>query len=218
MAKTSKKLARAPLTTDELAKLTADDFGRLKLTDDEKSRLRAINQEKTRQRAERSAHLRVEEEPILADLRAIGWEVKSVWDLVNTSSPYPGAIPILLKHLTQAYSDRTKEGIARALAVPDARDAWPLLAAEYRKAPMGKENGIELGAKSGLAAALSAAATDDVIAQLAALAKDRSNGDSRLLLLSALRKSKRAVAKDALEELAGDPALQKEIASWGKAR
>jgi hypothetical protein len=65
---------------------------------------------------------------------------------------------------------------------------------------------------------LSAAATDDVIAQLAALAKDRSNGDSRLLLLSALRKSRRAVAKDALEELAGDPALQKEIASWGKAR
>jgi hypothetical protein len=39
-----------------------------------------------------------------------------------------------------------------------------------------------------------------------------------LLLLSALRKSKTAVAKDALEELAGDPALQKEIASWGKAR
>ncbi len=195
MAKTFAKLTRTPLTTEEVAKLTADDLGRLKLTDDEKSRLRAINQERARQRAERSAHLRAEEEPILADLRAIGCEVKSVWDLVNTSGPYPGAIPILLKHLTQAYSDRTKEGIARALAVPDARDAWPLLAAEYRKAPMGEENGIRLGAKSGLAAALSATATDDVIAQLASLAKDKANGDSRLLLLNALRKSKTAAAK-----------------------
>jgi hypothetical protein len=218
MAKRSAKLTRTPLTTEELAKLTADDFRRLKLTDDEESRLRLINQERKRQRAERSARRRVEEEPILADLRAIGWEVKSVWDLVNTSTPYPEAIPILLKHLTQAYSDRTREGIARALAIPDAKDAWPLLAAEYCKAPMGEENGIRLGAKSGLAAALSAAATDDVIAQLASLAKDRSNGDSRLLLLRALRKSKTAVAKDALKELADDPALQKEIASWRKAR
>jgi hypothetical protein len=184
------------------------------LTDDEISRLRAINQEKARQRAERSEYLRAEEEPILADLRAVGLEVKSVWDLVNRSSPYPGAIPILLKHLIRLYSDRTREGIARALAVPDAKDAWPLLATEYRKAPVGEENGIRLGAKSGLAAALSA--TDDVIAQLASLAKDRSNGDSRLLLLRGLRKSKTAVARDALQELADDPALQKEIASWGK--
>ncbi len=184
------------------------------MTDDEISRLRAINQEKARQRAERSEYLRAEEEPILADLRAVGLEVKSVWDLVNRSSPYPGAIPILLKHLIRLYSDRTREGIARALAVPDAKDAWPLLATEYRKAPVGEENGIRLGAKSGLAAALSA--TDDVIAQLASLAKDRSNGDSRLLLLRGLRKSKTAVARDALQELADDPALQKEIASWGK--
>ena len=99
-----------------------------------------------------------------------------------------------------------------------ALDLIDMQAGEYCKAPMGEENGIRLGAKSGLAAALSAAATDDVIAQLASLAKDRSDGDSRLLLLNALRKSKTSVAKDALEELADDPALQKEIASWGKAR
>lgn len=195
---------------------------RLKLTDDEVSRLRLINEERKRQLTKWYARLRVEEKPILADLAAIGLKVNSVWDLVNTSDPYPEAIPILLKHLTQDYSDRIKEGIARALAVPDAKDAWSLLVAEYRKAPegveypVGVENGIRLGAKSGLAVALSATATDGVIEQLASLAKDRSNGDSRLLLLSALRKSKTAAAKEALAELANDPALQKEIASWRK--
>jgi hypothetical protein len=191
---------------------------RLTLSDDEKAHLRAINQERAHRRAAWSKQLRTEQEPLLADLRAIGMDVNSVWDLVNTSDRYTKAIPVLLEHLVRNYSDRTKEGIARALAVPDAKDAWSVIAAEYRRAPQGEENGIRLEAKSGLAAALSAAATDDVIEQLASLAKDRSNGDSRLLLLSALRKSKTAAARNALEELAGDPALQKEIASWPTAR
>jgi hypothetical protein len=211
-----KRLTRAPLTTEELEKLTAYDFRRLKLTDDEKSRLRAINDGRELQREERSARLRVEEQPILADLKEVGLEVRSVWDLVNTSAPYPEAIPILLKHLTRGYSDKIREGIARALAVPDAIYAWSLLVEEYRSTPAGVEDGIELGAKDGLAVALSAVATDKVIEQLAALAKDVSNGDSRLLLLSALRKSKTDVAIKALEELANDPALEKEIKSWKK--
>lgn len=217
MKKALTKLTRPTLTNEELAGLRGYDLVRLKLSDDEKARLRAINQERARQRAERSKYLRVEEEPIVTDLREVGLKVESVWDLVNTADPYPGAIPILLKHLGQKYSDRTKEGIARALAVPDARSAWSLLVAEYRRAPQGEENGIRLGAKSGLAAALSAAATDEVIEQLASLVKDRSNGDSRLLLLNALRKSKAAVARKTLEEMADDPALKKEIASWSKA-
>jgi hypothetical protein len=144
--------------------------------------------------------------------------VNSVWDLVNTSTRYAEIIPILLKHLKLPYSDRTKEGIVRALAVPDARTAWPILVTEYRKAPIGDENGIRLGGKDGLAAALSATATDAVMDELVALAKDRAQGDSQLLLLRGLRKSKSQIARRALEELASDPALSKEIASWQRAR
>jgi hypothetical protein len=176
----------------------------------------AKQQERERERIERSARFRVEEDPILAELREIGWNVNSVWDLVNTSTPYTEAIPTLLKHLLLSYSDRTREGIARALAVPDARYAWPILVAEYRKAPMGQENGIRLDAKSGLAVALAATATENVIDELVALAKDRSQGESRVLLLRALRKSKSALAKRAIEELASDPDLKKELASWRK--
>lgn len=213
-AKMSTKLTRTPLTDEELEKLTADDFLKLKLTGDEKTRLREINQAKACRRAEQSVAVRAEEAPILADLRAVGSNLKSVWDLVNTSGRYPDAVPVLLKHLPQPYSDRTKEGIARALAVSEAKYAWPLLVEEYCKAPVGEKDGVRFGAKSGLAAALAATATDDVIGELIVLAKDQSHGSSRLLLLRALRRSKAVAAKQILEELASDPALSKEISSW----
>jgi hypothetical protein len=209
----SAKLSRAPLTNEDLAKLTADEFARLKLTDDEKVRLREINRERARQSAERAVQLRAEEQPIVADLRAVGCNVTSVWSSVKTSDRYSDAIPILLKHLMLSYSDRTRGAIARALAAPAAKDAWPVLVKEYCNAPHGV---VGLGAKSGLAAALAETVTDDVIGELIELAKDRSHGSSRLLLLKGLRRSRAPAAKKALEELASDPELSKEIASWRK--
>ncbi|NGO51586.1 hypothetical protein [Allomesorhizobium camelthorni] len=218
---------RAPLTDKELWHLTAEQFSRLALTDDEKARLREINKENEQERMERAARLRIEEEPILADLRGVGRDVNSVWDLANSSSPYPQAIPILLKHLLRCYSDRTREGIARALAVPEmeVHEAWPVLVEEYRKAPMGKgilgpgdTKEYRSGAKDGLACALSVAATDATLPELIALAKDCAHGESRVLLLSALKKRRNTsqLAKQAIENLASDPELTKEIASWRK--
>ncbi|MES2297913.1 MAG: hypothetical protein V4582_12780 [Pseudomonadota bacterium] len=219
--------ARAPLTDEELRSLTVDQFFQLKLTNEEKERLREINQQREQERIERAARLRVEEEPILAELREIGWDVRSVWDLVNSSAPYPEAIPILLKHLPLPYSDVVKDGIARSLGVPtpEVQRAWSMLLHEYRKAPAG--NGIvapgdtrkyRFGAKDGLACALAITVTDDRLPELIALAKDSAHGESRILLLSALKKrrKKNPLAKQAIDVLAGDPDLQKEIASWGK--
>jgi hypothetical protein len=173
----------------------------------------AKQKERDSERAERSARLRAEEEPVLADLRELGYEVKSVWDLVNSSSPYAAAIPVLVKHLQRPYPDPIRGGIARALAVPDARHLWPTLVEEYRAEPAaGPAHG--LGAKDGLAAALAAVSSDDVIDELIALAKDKVHGSSRLLLLRGLKKSKSVKAKEAIEELKTDPVLAKEIASW----
>ena len=162
------------------------------------------------------ARWRAEDEPILAELHEVGVDVKSTWDLINTSTRHEEAIPILLKHLQLPHSDRIREGIARALAVPEARYAWPTLVAEFKKAPMGLENGKLLCAKDGLAIALAATATDAVIEELIALAKDRSHGNYRLFLLSALRKSKNPLARQALDQLASDPDLADEIAKWKK--
>src|SRR5690242_13923443 len=62
--------------------------------------------------------LRLAEQPIVADLRAVGIQVDSVWDLVNTSDPYPAALPILMEHLEGGgYPERVMESLGRALAV-----------------------------------------------------------------------------------------------------
>jgi hypothetical protein len=129
----------------------------------------------------------------------------------------------LLNHLLLPYSDRTREGIARSLAVPDpeVRKAWPMLVGEYRKAPMGlgiiapgDTKQFRLGAKDALACVLSVSVTDETIKELIEIAKDRTQGDSRILLLPALRKSKNPLVKQAIDELASDPDLEMEITSW----
>src|SRR5436190_24384014 len=67
-------------------------------------------------------------EPILADLRAVGFDVPSVWDLGNRRMPYPDALPILLKHLEKGgYPDRVMESLGTLLAVPQAAFAWETL-------------------------------------------------------------------------------------------
>ena len=207
MLKATRPSPRPSLTTEQLGRLTADEFVRLKLTDEEKSRLQEINDLRKQERAKRAARLRDEQKPILAELQNKGWNVNSVWDFVNTSDRYESAVPILLKHLRLPYSDRTREGIARALAVPDAQYAWATLVDEYRKAPTGKgivapgdTQELPLGAKNGLAVAVAAAATEAAMEELIILAKDASLGESRLLLLGRIKRSKSSVAKKAIEE------------------
>ncbi|TWB26807.1 hypothetical protein [Nitrospirillum viridazoti] len=216
---------RPPLTDGELERITANDFLRLKLTDDEMLRLRAINQKKREEISERTKRLRIEQDPIINDLKDVGFEVESVWDFLSAKTAYQAAIPVLLRHLTLPYSDRIKEGIARSLAVPDpkVKENWPMLVKEYRNAAMGQgviargeTKEYHLGTKDGLACVLAVAVTDQTLPELIALAEDRTQGESRILLLSALRDSKNPIAKQAIERLRNDPQLSKEISSWRK--
>jgi hypothetical protein len=163
--------------------------------------------------AEIRAKLDEDAAPLVAALANVGFGVGSVWDLVNSPDPYKDAIPVLLEHLKVPYLDRTRDGIARALAVPDARGAWTELVELFRAEPTLNESG-KSETKRGLAVALAATATDGTIEELIALAKDKTHGSSRLLLLRALRRSKLPSAKQAIEALAADPDLAKEIASW----
>jgi len=122
-----------------------------------------------------------------------------VWDLVNSDEPYPEALPILLAHLQRPYPGRVREGIARALAVRDARFGWDVLIRLYEEEPGDSD------AKKGLAAAIAAASDDEVLDDVIAMANDARHGESRLLLLRALERSKKPRAKEALTELSGDP-------------
>jgi hypothetical protein len=152
----------------------------------------------------KAADWRQAEAPLIEELRSAGFTADSAWDLVNTATPYPAALPILLDHLQRPYPDRVREGIARALAVPDAKFGWDVLTRLYRQEPKGTD------AKDGLAVALAATADDEVVDDLMLLADDTRHGKSRVLLLSALARSDDERARAALGELQADPELAAE--------
>jgi hypothetical protein len=76
--------------------------------------------------------LRKDEEPIVNDLRKLGLNVDSVWDLVNNkpslflkqkfTGNYSKAYSTLVKHLEFNYHPKTIEGIIRALTEKQAKD------------------------------------------------------------------------------------------------
>lgn len=163
---------------------------------------RRRQREENRRRAE-EADARAEA-PVVEELRKTGVPVESVWDLVNATNTYAQSLPILLEHLKRPYPDEVREGIARAMAVPAAKFAWPILVTLYRQEP-GRRT------KDGLAVAIAASADDSTIGDVIALAQDAEHGPSRLLLLSALERSREPRALAALMGLGTDSELQKEI-------
>lgn len=163
------------------------------------------SRERDRREAEaREAEYRAAERPLVKELLEAGYNVDSAWDLVNSAGTYPDALPILLAHLDRSYPDAVREGIARAMAVPQSRFAWHHLVHLYRDEDAGR-------VKDGLATAIAAVAWPDVLGELIELAKDRKHGASRLLLLSALEHSADSAARSTLMKLGTDPDLGEEI-------
>lgn len=130
--------------------------------------------EREAERADRASVWRQAERPIIDDLRQAGVDVASVWDLVNTSVPYPSALPVLMEHLERdGYPDRVVEGVARALAVKPAALYWRRLRDLYLRA-----TGPD--ATEGLAVALAAVAEPEHLDDLLALLDETSRGNTRI--------------------------------------
>jgi len=144
--------------------------------------------------------------PLVAALRAAGVAVKTVWDLVNTGAQYPHALPVLFEHLQRPYPDSVLSGIARALAVPESKMWWNELRETFEARQDERVNGV----KTALAAALMAAADNDVVGDVIKLVEDPRHGEHRVLLLTALARSSRPEARAALERAVEDPQLVKE--------
>src|SRR5207244_1552720 len=109
-----------------------------------------------------------------------------------------------LVHLREPYPDAVREGIARALAVPEAKFGWDEVIRHYCDEQQGR-------AKEGLAAAIAAMAADDVIDDVFALVRNPTHGASRVLLLTVLERSADMRARRTLMELSTEPELEKEI-------
>jgi hypothetical protein len=185
-------------------KITADELMAELNADPEWVAARATEEQ---ERQNRQAEWRRSEAPLVEELRSIGVAVNSAWDLVNKAGAYPTALPILLKHLQRPYPDAVREGIARSLAVPEAKFAWEPLIRLYREEPESRRR-----SKDGMASAIAVIADNTKINDLISLVRDEQNGSSRLLLLSALERSSDPSARKTLVELQHDPQLQKEIA------
>jgi len=143
-------------------------------------------------------------QPLNADLAAVGYPVSSVWDLVNIRDDYPAALPVLVRHLTRPYPPVIRDGIARALAVGRARFAWDVVYEQFI-------NEQERTVKDGLAVALSGMVDRAHLPAMLDLLRDRSHGPSRLLLIIGVQRLRDPRGTKALEELADDPDLRKQI-------
>lgn len=139
-------------------------------------------------REEARGELRRHEQPVVSALRAAGFAVDSVWDLVNTATPYPAAIPVLLAHLPTTEHPRVREGIVRALSVKEAGNAaWePLL--RQLEASATWEEGHATGLRDALANALAVLAVRDRTTDLLQLLRDQRYGTARIFFLDALGK------------------------------
>ena len=90
----------------------------------ERSRIkREANEKKF---AKRKAELDASKRPIIADLSAAGFDVDSAFDFITWTAEgrdYSGAFPILEAHLKrhEDYLPNIKEGLLRALTIPQAR-------------------------------------------------------------------------------------------------
>jgi hypothetical protein len=111
-------MKRKPVTAEELvAKLEAD------------AQWVAERDRREAELASRTAELRADEFELVKSVRALGYEIESVWDLVNNVphpvlerrfiGPYERAYPVLIEHLKVSHEPRIREGIIRSLTVRD---------------------------------------------------------------------------------------------------
>jgi hypothetical protein len=145
------------------------------------------------------------------ELREAGVEVASFRDLHHKPKNFKLAIPIIIRHLGyQIYPSPLKNSMAQAIAFRETNPYWNDLLKIYM-ANVG-DNVV----RQGLAVAMAASYSQKELHILVELCKDPAFGDSRLLLLDGLRRSKADVALATLLELADDEKVGKQVTKWLK--
>ena len=150
---------------------------------------------------------------LVSDLQKVGAPVRdSVYDLVNTSEPYPEALPVLMEHLERGgYPARIMEGIGRALSVRDSVVYWDRLIERYL-------NPRCEGELTGMALALSACMDKAHVEDVIGLLTDDSGGPDRIFFIGPLVRRGGERGRAVIEGLVDDPVVGKEAAAYVERR
>jgi hypothetical protein len=85
-------------------------------------------------RAERAKQINADEATIIGELAAVGVTVSSVYDFVGKQLAPDVALPVLVRHLNVEHHPNIREGVIRALGIPNARTlAFGPLCDAYRE-------------------------------------------------------------------------------------
>ncbi|GAO41423.1 hypothetical protein [Flavihumibacter petaseus] len=137
---------------------------------------------------------------LIKELAELGIEIDTIWDLVNTKSKYPLAIPVLIKYLPLVSYARNKEGIVRALTVREAKGlAIPVLLETYLQLPNDNQD-----LKWVIGYAVKATIIKKQAAYIFPIVLNRENGLSRQMLVAALGKVKSDKVRAVLLQLVND--------------
>lgn len=136
--------------------------------------------------------------PLLRDLAAAGFDVKTVADLYRAGRKYKAAVPVLIEWLPKIESSAVRDDVVRALTDRIAKPiaAAPLIAAFRREQ--------DASVKWAIGNALSVVADDSVLADLIDLVRDKHHGIARQMLAVALGNTSAARATAVLLDLLQD--------------
>ena len=130
---------------------------------------------------------------MIEELRALGINIQSVWDLVNCPNNYTCAIPILLRHLSEPHYPRVLEGIVRSLTIRDLRGnelLWKTAVDLYKKTPPSKliPEPYNRGLSAALGLLLSVIMTKKEFPEVQKLMTDYPDLDGRTFIQKAIKR------------------------------
>jgi hypothetical protein len=154
-------------------------------------------QEKQQERANKMKLLEIvyEEDEIflISELKSIGLEVNSVWDLVNRKNDYMEAVPILINHIGVKHHPRILSGIVRSLAIPALKDnqkLWDGLVELFTQTKSDDEISIpeNRGLTTSISVALESLANKERVDILKDLVSTNENHDEIIFIQNAIDK------------------------------
>jgi hypothetical protein len=201
-------LGRGPVSATELAEEMAQ-----RRREDPEYRARAEQFEADLQA--RAMQEREASRPVLDDLRAIGVEVDSVWDLHTVPDVRSRAIPVLLTHIVREYPDRVLEGIGQGLDDKASRPWWD----DLRAILLATDHPV---VRDRVACALAACAAREHYGDLLTFIRDDSLGESKIYFLRPINRIGNRISdgegRAVIESVTGDPVLGKEASAILKGR